>query len=351
MNKQKFAKYIIFVALVLALVCGYVVYIWRFSSSQRNFVMPAITVQVATVKMNDLPIEVHAIGQLVSARSVDVTSEISGHVAKVYYPDGGVPVKAGTLLLQLDDGVLKAKLAEAEASLVYSQTDYDRKKQLGTHGAISKQAIDQALADLKIKRATLDEAKVDLAHTQLFAPFTGMLGKMNVTPGDYVTVGQKIVSLTDVSHLRAEYAIPEKYLSYLHLDQSVQVKTNIWPNQTFPGFVTFIAPTINSDDRTISIFADVPNENHALTAGLFVDIVQSVGMKSQVLTVPATSLVSVMNGQKIFRVENNKVESVLVSVIARSEQAVQVSGALNVGDVVVTAGQQKLSDGASVVIN
>jgi len=319
--------------------------------AQHNAVMPPVVVQVAKVKISNLPIEIHAIGALVPARTVEITPEISGHVAKVYYPDGGVMVNANAPLLQLDDGLVKAQLAEAEAGLVYSTTDYQRKKSLGAHGAISKQAIDQAFSDLKIKSATLDEAKVNLARTKLLAPFNGMLGKVNVSPGDYVTVGQKIVSLTDISHLRAEYAISAKHLANLKIGQPVKVTTNIWPDKTFTGFVTFVAPTINPGDRTIAVFADIPNQNHLLTSGLFVDIVHLLGTKSQVLTVPPTSLVAIMNGQKIFRVVNNKAESILVAVVARSEQAVQITGPLNAGDLVVTAGQQKLSDGTPVIIN
>ncbi|MDX1901406.1 MAG: efflux RND transporter periplasmic adaptor subunit [Gammaproteobacteria bacterium] len=312
-------------------------------------VVPAVTVEVETVQLGAMPIEVHAVGALIAAHHVDVTPEIAGHVAEVYYPDGGVPVQTGAVLLKLDDLSAKAKLDQAEAGLAYSSADYERKQSLGKRGAISKQAIDQALEDLKIKRAMRDEAAADLAHTKLLAPFSGVLGKVNVSPGDYVTVGQKIVSLTDISHLRAEYEIPEKYLSQLKMGQTVRVSTATWSDKIFTGVVTFVAPTVNPDNRTISLYADIPNDQHLLTAGLFVDVVQVLGTESHALIVPPSSLVSVMDGQKVFRVINsNKVESVPVTVVRRSQGAVEVSGSLTPGDRIVVAGQQKLVDGTTV---
>lgn len=311
--------------------------------------IPPITVEVQTVRTGTMPIEVHAIGALVAVQHIDVSPEIAGHVAKVYYPEGGVPVKAGTILVQLDDLSAKAKLDQAEAALAYSAADYSRKKTLGKRGAISKQAIDQALADLKIKQAQRDEAATDLAHTNLLAPFDGILGKVTVTPGDYVTIGQKIVPLTNISHLRAEYEIPEKYLSQLKIGQQVRISTNTWPDKIFTGAVTFVAPTVNPDNRTISLFADVPNDQGLLTSGLFVDVVEALGSEAHALIVPPNSLVSVMGGQKVFRINSDKkVESVMVSVQRRSQDAVQVSGALSPGDRIVVAGQQKLVDGATV---
>ena len=121
----------------------------------------------------------------------------------------GMFVQQGQSLIQLDDTVHKAKSDSSKANLLYSETNYKRNVLLGKRGAISQQAIDQALADLKEKQAAAQENQVTLNKMLLVAPFDGVLGKCMVNVGDYVTAGQQLVALTDIKHLRVEYSVPE----------------------------------------------------------------------------------------------------------------------------------------------
>ncbi len=130
----------------------------------------AVSVEVERVQQANFPIEIHAIGSLSAAHNIEITPEVPGKVAKVFFQDGTF-VKQGASLIQLDDAVYQAKLESAKASLIYSQMDYDRKRLLGKQGAISQQAIDQALADLKEKRALAEESQVAVNKMLLTAPF------------------------------------------------------------------------------------------------------------------------------------------------------------------------------------
>src|SRR5690606_29306845 len=117
-----------------------------------------------------------------SAKSVMITPELAGHVVAVNVPDG-VSVKKGDTIIQLDDEIYQAKLASAKAQLTYSKDNYDRMVLLGKQGAIAKQAIEQASADYQQRKAEVDEDKVMLAKMRLVAPFDGVIGKVNVSPG------------------------------------------------------------------------------------------------------------------------------------------------------------------------
>ncbi len=316
------------------------------SSAEESVVVDTSTVQTARV-----PIEAHVIGTLSAMKNVEITPESPGHVAKIFFQDGGVFVKQGTKLVQLDDATYQAKLNSDKANLLYSQTDYDRKVLLGKQGAIAQQAIDQARADLETKKAAVEQSQVDVDKMLLVAPFDGVLGKFNISPGDYVTTGEKIVSLTDIQHLHVEYSVSEKYLPQLKLGQKISITTTSYPDKSFPGTVTFISPTINNDDRTIALYADVANDQNLLTSGMFVNVTQELGMAENVLVVPANSLVPTISGQQVFKIKDNKALPVDVKIGERLQNTVQITEGLLPGDVVVVAGQQKLREGTPVQLS
>ncbi len=310
----------------------------------------SVMVEVASVTQQTIPIEVHAIGDLSAANNIQLTAEIAGQVADILVQDG-MWVKKGMPIIQLDDKVQKAKLASTKAALLYSQTDYDRKRLLGKQGAIAQQAIDQALADLQEKKAMAEESQVTVDKMKLVAPFDGALGQIKVSPGDYVTVGQALVPLTDIEHLHIEYSVPEKYLSQLKLGQSIKVTTSAYPNREFIGKIAYISPTINAEDRTISLYADVANGEHLLTAGLFVNVVHELGVEKNAIVLPAASLMPTIDGEQVFKIVNNKAVAVPIKIVQRSQNQVQVLSSLKAGDQVVIAGQQKLKEGLAVNVN
>lgn len=340
--KNKIMMSIALVAAVLAVI-GYKFY-HRTSSAELNSVL----VRASQVQETDLPQEVHVIGTLV-ARSVQITPEIPGHINSVLFKDGTF-VSRGTVLVQLDDAVYKAKYESAKAKLNYSKNNYRRMALLGKKGVIAQQAIDQAESDLKERQAEMDENEVILNKMKLIAPFDGVVGSSRVNPGDYVTVGQKIVMLTDTKNLRIEYTVPEKFLPHLKLGQKVTVTAAAYPGRSFNGELTFISPTINVDNRSISLYAEVDNSENLLAAGMFVEASQSLGNTEHALMVPARSLVPVLDGAQVFKIVDGKAFSVDVVIGQRTTENVQVVQGLSKHDVVITDGQLKVKNGMSVKV-
>lgn len=308
----------------------------------------AVYVQAEKIHTTSLPLEVHAIGNLV-AKSVEITPEQPGHVQKILFTDGSF-VKQGTLLIQLDDAIYKAKLISAKAQLAYSEMDYKRKAFLGKSGAIAKQAIDAADADLKEKRANADESGVMVNKMALTAPFDGVVSKCKVNPGDYVTTGSSIVTITDTKHLHIEYNVPEKYLPLLKLGQEVKITTSTYPDQTFTGKVAYIAPTINIENRSVGIYADVPNQENKLAPGMFVNVLQFLGTDEHALMVPARSLVPVLDGEQVFKIVDGKAYAVPVQIGKRAGENVEITQGLAPGDVVITDGQLKVKNNMPVKV-
>jgi membrane fusion protein (multidrug efflux system) len=304
-------------------------------------------VSVVAASSGSIQLQVQAIGTLVAANHTQVTAEFPGHVVKILANDGQM-VQQGAPIIQLDDTEAKSKLAAAEADLIYAKTDYARKIKLVPKGIISKHDGDQALADWKGKSAVADQDRDIVAKMHLVAPFSGMLGKINVSLGDYVTPTQAIVSLTNIQNLHVEYAVSEKYLAQLKIGQNVDITTNAYPDKKFTGKVAFISPIVNATDRTIAVYALIPNADRKLTAGLYVSVSQSLGSQQNALIIPSTSLVPTIDGQVIYKISANKAYAVPVRILQRTINTVAVAGAIKLNDKIAITNQDKLKDGMPV---
>lgn len=339
-------KKIIFIFIILVALSVFIFVKYRTHSS--NIKPNEVWVKTTLVKESTLPIQVHAIGTLV-APTVEITPEIPGHVDKIFFVDGSF-VKKGTILIQLDDAVYKAQFESAKAKLTFSENTFKRMSLLGKQGAISKQAIDQADSDLREKKAAAQESEVMVNKMKLIAPFDGVVGKSKVNPGDYVTINKMLVMLTDRQHLRIEYNVPDKYLPLLKLGQEVTITTTAYPKKKFSGKVAYISPTINTDNRSVSLYAFVSNEENLLAPGMFVTIKQALGKKEKVLMIPSRSLVPILGGEQVYKFIGGKAFAVKVVVGRRTRDAVQVESGLTSGDVVITDGQIKVKNGAEVKV-
>jgi membrane fusion protein (multidrug efflux system) len=322
--------------------------VYKYRGTVQQFKMPEAVVKTAAVQEKSIPREFHAVATL-SARSVEITPEIAGHIAQIKFKDGA-EVKQGEILIQLDDAIYQSKYESAQAKLHYSKNNFARLSRLGKKGLVSQQALDQAEADLKERKADVDEALVMLEKMKLRAPYDGVVGKSRVNPGDYVNVGQKLVKLTDTKNLRIEYNVPEKFLPLLKVGQSVSITAAAYPDKTFSGALSFISPTINTDNRSISVYADIENKDNLLAAGMFVEASQSLGTTEHALMIPARSLVPVLDGAKVYTVVEGKAFEVKVTLGQRTEDAVQVVHGLSKSDIVITDGQLKVKTGMPVKI-
>ncbi|HTM63308.1 MAG TPA: efflux RND transporter periplasmic adaptor subunit [Gammaproteobacteria bacterium] len=316
----------------------------------RNAVgeMNSVLVKASQVQETELPQEIHVIGTL-AARSVQITPEMPGHVNAILFKDGAF-VSKGDVLVQLDDAVYKAKFESAKAKFNYSDNNYRRMALLGKKGIIAQQAIDQADSDLKERRADMQEAEVMLNKMKLTAPFDGVVGSSRVNPGDYVTIGQNIVALTDTRHLRIEYSVPEKYLPHVKIGQKISVTAAAFPGKTFTGVLSFISPTINTDNRSIALYAEIDNPDNLLAAGMFVEAQQMLGSMEHALMIPSRSIMPVLEGAQVYKIVDGKAFSVNVMIGQRTADTVQITQGLSKHDTVITDGQLKVKNGTPVKV-
>ncbi|MBA2655861.1 MAG: efflux RND transporter periplasmic adaptor subunit [Tatlockia sp.] len=308
----------------------------------------AIVVETAPVTEKILAEHFQTLGSLASTDNIDISSELAGQIAGIYFTPGAW-VNKGTLLIQLDNTVLKSQLASAEANLVLSETNYNRTKELTRRNITSAQALDKTLADLQEKQNTAKAKRAQLEKLSLRAPFSGTLGSRQVSVGQYVKVGQPLVRLVANQKLRVEYTLPERYSAKLHLGQTVNVQSDAFLKKTYVGIVNYIDPAVDKETRTIAVEALIDNTERLLSTGLFVRVSHQFGERKKRLLVPEESLIPTINGQKIFVLRGKKAMAIKVKTGAHHASMTEICSGLKSNDIIIIRGQHKLKEGSPVI--
>lgn len=308
-----------------------------------------IAVEAIKVKSVRMAQGLTAVGSLRSDESVTIRPEVSGRISEFGFREGQRVAKGATLI-RFDTSVQRAELDQAEANLGLSKSRLERSRDLFTKGFISAQARDEAESNFKVARATYDLSQARLTKLEIKAPFSGIVGLRMVSIGDYVKDGQDIVNLEEIDPLKVDFRIPEIHLKQVAVNQALQITLDAFPNQTFQGKVFAINPLVDTNGRSIVIRAMVKNTEARLRPGMFARVRLLFSDERDSVAVPEQSLIPVGDEQYLFKVVDGRAQRFKVDIGQRREGKVEVIQGLNVGDVVVTAGQLKLRDGSQVKI-
>ena len=303
----------------------------------------AIPVEVVTVTSHTFPITLQAIGGLHAKNAISVSPQVAGQVAKIAFKNGQT-VKQGQLLYQLDDRLARANYEAQLATLKFQRKGYERSDELARSHVLSQQQIDKATSAYQKQLALLKARKVYLDKMQLRAPFAGVVGATTVSVGQYVGVGQPLVTLVDKRQLQVRFSVPQQYLTELKVGQRVQIRSSAYPKQVFPGTVTYVSPTVDPKTRTIMEWASVPNPKLLLSPGLFVHVTQQVGVLKHVAALPQQALLPTVAGNVIFVLHGKKVQQRAVTVQHQFGNHVVVNH-LKPGEQVLISGQSQLNQG------
>jgi membrane fusion protein (multidrug efflux system) len=328
--------------------------------SMASLKAPPVTVSTLKASIQPWQPELKAVGTLRAVRGVDVTSEIAGLVRNVNFKSGDT-AKVGQVLVQLNADSDIAQLRASEAAAELAQTVYERDKKQFAVKAVSQAVLDNDAADLKSKRAIAAEQAALVAKKTIRAPFSGRLGITTVNPGQYLNPGDKIVTLQSLDSLYADFYLPQQELANLSLGQKIVVTTDTYPGRSFLGKVTSINPKVDPDTRNVQVEATIANPGQVLLPGMFASVQVEAGKVQQYLTVPQTAVAFNPYGETVFVVQEGEkgadgkaalfVKQVFVTTGGTRGDQVAILKGIKEGDIVVTAGQLKLKNGSTVVIN
>src|SRR5690606_20203341 len=222
--------------------------------------VPVTSTQVSLQPWNDT---VRALGTIKARESVTVTAKVSETVEQVHFESGDV-VSAGAPLVTLSGERQRAELAEAEAAAAEADQLYRRLVELDSGQLIARSQLDAQRAIRDSSRARVQQIRAQLADRVVRAPFAGVLGTRQVSPGALVTPGTAIATLDAIDRVYADVPVPETFLSSLDVGQRLVGISSAWPGQVFEGIVEHIDTRIDPATRALTVRGAFANPGHLL---------------------------------------------------------------------------------------
>ena len=247
-------------------------------------------VEISQVKKQTLRDDAEAVGSLRSSQNVILRPEVAGRVLSLGFSDGA-RVRAGQVLVQLDDTLQRAEVQQSLAQMSIARANHKRNQELVAQNFIAQRSLDESAAALQVADAQLGLSCARLERMRLIAPFNGVVGIRSVNVGDYVKDGADLINLENIGSLYVDYRLPERYQAKVKPGQTIEVKLDAFSGRLFKATIDAVDPLIDANGRSIGVRAVLAN-----TAGEPIVVAgrnQGPGAGAQVAAAaPATSSAS-----------------------------------------------------------
>ena len=337
------------IVVIVLLLVGVGIYLKARTQSTKNPSQgPPFSVVVETLKVVPQAIEnrLSAVGTILSNESVTIKPEVSGKINFIGFEEGEY-VEKGGVLFELDAELLDAEYQEVKANYDYANLQYERAKRLKKDGVIPVEEFDERLRSYLNAKSRLNTLATRLRKHKLTAPFSGRVGSRMVSIGDYVAVGAPLVHIEDLSLVKVEFYIPQRYMQKIKNGQLVRIVVEPL-SEIYEGTIYLIDPRVDPETRSAVVRAKVKNPDEVLRPGMFCTATIVIEKKGDALMVPEEAVVSRGEKHFLYLKEEGKAVMRQVSLGLFSEGKVEIASGLNPGEQVVVAGIQKLAPGVPV---
>lgn len=326
----------------------------------RGQTNPPQTVSTAVAEESTWQPTLEAVGSFSAVAQASLSAEVSGLVTAIHF-DSGQKVRAGQALVELDAASLRAQLAQLEAQAELAALNLKRDEAQLEVQAVSQAVVDTDKATLKSARAQVAAQKALIAQKTIRAPFSGQLGIRQVNLGQYLAPGNAVVTLQQLDPMEIDFTVPQTQIDLIHVGMKAQVETSAVPGKTFDATVTAIEPQIDPATRNLKVRAQVPNPDGVLLPGVFATVHVGEGPPRPYVTLPNAAVAYNPYGATVFVVKESgkgpdgkprlTVEQRFITTGPTRGDQVAVLKGLKPDETVVSAGQLKLRNGSTVVIN
>jgi RND family efflux transporter MFP subunit len=319
-----------------------------------------------TVTPRELRQTLAASGSLRAYNQAAVKARVAGEVREVLVREGET-VKAGQVLVRMDDADYRARAAQAEGALLAARGQLDiaakareNNRALLDRGFISKNAYDTASSQYDIAQANLNAAQGGLdvsrkaiGDTVIRAPIAGVVASRSVQPGEKVSADNKLLDVVDLARMEMEVAVPTSDIIGIAPGQEVTVKVEGLP-QLLPATVVRINPSTQPGSRSIMTYLQLDNPQNRLRAGMFGEARLTMAKKAGVLAAPASALQGNGDSAYVYAVEQDKLvrRRVQTGITGSDGDAtlVEITGGLEPGARIVRSNLGNLPAGATVKV-
>lgn len=320
-----------------------------------NFSPPPVTVSAREASLETWQPRIPAVGNLAAVNGVTISAEVAGRVEKIAFKSG-TSVQQGDLLVQMDDSSEQAEIPGLRARVKLARQNLARAEQLAKQGLASAEQLDAAQSEYDQARSALAAREAIINKKRIVAPFAGELGIRKIDVGEYLQPGQEIVSLQSLDELYIDFTLPEQYIGRIRSGLPVEISTSAIPGERIGGQITAVSSDIDPNSHNFAVQATIPNPGHLLKPGLFANVSIEVGEPNERVTVPRTAISYTLYGDSVYVVKEDegdtlKAEQRFVTLGEARDGNVAILEGVEAGEKVVTAGQLKLNDGATVNID
>lgn len=274
-------------------------------------------------------------GTVVAQEWVELRPEVQGRLTYLQVPEGTV-VNQGTVIARINDADLQAQMNKTKVLLDLAQKTEARIAKLIAVGGINQADYDAALNQVNSLKADIAYTQSLLDKTVLKAPFTGLLGLRQVSPGAYVSPQTVIATLQQVDKVKIDFTVPEKYARLIRKGTDVQVQTDLSRPDRYRAIITATEPQINATSRNLKVRAVLQGSRP--NPGAFVKVYLTRRQDQSSILVPTNSIIPDDKSKQVIVVKEGKAQFTNVTTGIRTEDMVEVLSGLKVGDTVVVSG-------------
>lgn len=366
------AKHLIGIVLLTALLGSF--FFWQQQGSKVKPQDPrsrAVTVELVTARVGDAPIQISAIGQIVSSHSVAIRPQVSGTLLQVFFKEGD-RVKAGDKLFAIDAAPYRAALAQAQAqvasgraALLAAETQEKRLLPLADKGYVTPQEVldakvsaEQARASVQLAQATIAAAQVNIDRTLIRAPISGRTGALSIKAGNLVTANEAsvLVTINQLQPVQAEFTLPQAQLAALQQAMAkTPVKIAVSAQTGGPtlaeGRLLFVDNAIDTTTGTVKLKAEFANADESLWPGTFVSFTATLAVEPNRVLVPEMAVQPGAEGSFVYVVgEDSKATFKPVTVERQLGKEVVIASGLQGGEKIIARAPRDLKPGATVQV-
>lgn len=392
-------KRFLIAGILVALVCGGIIWFNMFRDQKiaeffQNMPVKILTISATTVEPEDWLPSIDTIGSAKAAQGVELAFETTGVVRSVDFK-ANEKVAAGQVLATLDSEVERALEPSAQSALDTTKAQLDRLTTLRKSGVVAQKDFDTAHRDKIVSEAELARLRAVIRQKTLKAPFAGVIGIPRIDLGEYVQPGTLVATLQDLDRMFVDFTVPEQRAHELSIGQKARFGMTA-DDISITGEIIGIDPKVDTASRLVSVRAEVDNRDGKLIPGQFLQVRVQLPTQPNTIVLPQTALVTSLYGDYVFTLrpvnedpakvpegakstdaktsenaggqatssaqaatgpapaeaeEHFKVLQVFVKPGRRTNGTVEITSGLKAGDLVVTAGQNKIQSGSTVRVD
>lgn len=279
--------------------------------------------------------QIEANGSVMANEYVELHPEISGRIVYLNVPEGGA-VRKGAVIARINDADLQATLEKSRAQLELYQKSEERARKLLDINGINQADYDLAVSNVNSTKADIDYTQAQLDKTVIRAPFDGVVGLRQVSPGAYVTPANIIATVQQLDKIKVDFTLPEQYAGIIRPGSLVDIQIDVQSNNRRKGLIIATEPQVNTTSRNLKVRALL--EDGLAHPGSFVKVFVNAGVEKKAIMVPTNCIIPEDRNNQVIVVRSGRAKVVNVETGIREADNIEITRGLSTGDTVIVTG-------------